>query len=76
MVGAGRGLRFCFTFLGAIVMWAVRVDVEGIGGGTRSLMRKSGSGCYLSPAGGSVGSVLCGRSGKARDWLCHRAATV
>ena len=76
MVGVGRGLRFRFGFLGAIVMWVVRVSVEGTGGGVRSLVRKSGSGCCRSPAGGSVGRVLCGRSGKARDWLCHRAATV
>ena len=44
MVGVGRGLRFRFTFLGAIVMRAVRVTIGGTGGGTRSLVRKSGSG--------------------------------
>ena len=67
MVVVGRGLRLRFVFLGAIVMCAVRVEVEGSGGGTRLLVRKSGSGCCRVRVGGSVGSVVCGRSGKARE---------
>ena len=67
MVGVGRGLRFRFGFLGAIVMWVVRVSVVGIGDRTLLFVRKLGSGCCRVPAGGSIGRVLCGRSGKVRD---------
>ena len=67
MVVVGRGLRFRFAFLGAIVMWVVRVGVEGIGGGSWSFVKKLVSGCCRVPAGGSFGRVVCGRSGKVRD---------
>ena len=67
MVGVGRGLRFRFGFLGGIVMWAVRVSVGGIGSGSRSFVRKLESGCCRVPVGGSLGRVVCGRSGKVRD---------
>ena len=76
MVGVGRGFRFRFGFLGGIVMWAVRVEVGGVGGRSRSFVRNLDSGCCRVPAGRSLGRVLCGRSGKVRDWLCQRAATV
>ena len=67
MVGVGRGLRFRFGFLGGIVMWAVRARVGGVGSGSRSVVRKLDSGCCRVPAGGSLGRVVCGRSGKVRD---------
>ena len=68
MVGVGRGLRFRFGFLGGIVMWAVRVSVGGIGGGgSRLFVRKLESGCCRVPVGGSLGRVVCGRSGKVRE---------
>ena len=43
-VVVGRGCRFRFGFLWAIVMWAVRVDVGGVGCRSRSLVRNLDSG--------------------------------
>ena len=44
-VAVSRGLRLRFAFLGAIVMWTVRVGVEGGGCWNRVRARNSGSGC-------------------------------
>ncbi len=75
-VVVGRGLRLRFVFLGAIVMWTVRVGVEGGGGWSRVCVRKSGSGCCRGPVGVSGGSVVCGRLEKMREWVRHRGATL
>jgi hypothetical protein len=75
-VVVGRGLRLRFVFLGAIVMWTVCVGVEGGGGWARVCVRKSGSGCCRGPVGESVGSVVCGRLEKMREWVRHRGATL
>ncbi len=75
-VAVGRGLRLRFDFLGAILIWTVRVGAEGGGCWTRVFVRKSGSGSWRGPGGGSVGNVVFGRLEKMREWVRHRGATV
>ena len=75
-VVVGLGLRLRFIFFGAIVMLTVRLGVEEGGGCGRVRVSKSGSGCCRGPVGGSVGSVVCGRLERSREWLRHRGATL
>ncbi len=75
-VGAGRGFRLRFGFRWESVMWAVRVEVGGVGSRSQLFVRNVDSGCCRVPGGRSLGRVLLGKSGKVRDWLCHRAAIV